>query len=106
MVAPMLKKKKASGPYTDTLSAVSLGARLDVSPRTVRRWKQGAGIPPRYRAVLDMQDGQCGALDPAWQGWRFKNGYLISDNGMQISLGEILAMPITLQLVRALQREL
>jgi Phage protein len=63
--------------------------------RTARRWKNGERkMPETARMILA---GDLGAFDPAWRGWAFRDGKLISPEGWEVSPGDVLS----LQLMRA-----
>jgi hypothetical protein len=70
------------------------------SARTRRRW-QAHGIPARVRASA----GDLGAIDDGWRGWRLIRGELVSPEGWKYRPGELYALPILRERVRALERE-
>jgi hypothetical protein len=60
---------------------------------TARRWRRGSNLPPAY--MLDFVNckvwGDLGFLDPAWRGWRLKDGHLISPEAWMMSMSDVLA---------------
>ena len=60
---------------------------------TARRWKRGAICPPQH--VLDYlhakATGNLGFIDPAWRGWVLRNGHLVSPEGWEMSMSDVLA---------------
>ena len=65
-------------------------ARLaNVDLTTARRWKRGATCPPQ--SALSLLTGDLGYFDPAWQGWKLRNGSLWSPEGWGIRMSDVLA---------------
>jgi len=62
-------------------------AQVDLS--TARRWKRGAICPPK--AVLLLLSGDLGMFDPEWSGWILRRGCLISPEGWEIRMADVLA---------------
>lgn len=87
------------------LPAASLARRFDVHPTTAARWKARNLLPPRYAALAALAAGDVGALDAAWTGWTLRRGELISPEGIAFRPGEVLAIPIRMQQIAALQRD-
>jgi len=60
---------------------------------TARRWRRGSNLPPAY--VLDFVNaksrGDLGFLDPAWRHWVLRGGHLISPEGWELSMSNVLA---------------
>jgi hypothetical protein len=56
---------------------------------TARRWKRGAICPPQ--SALSLLAGDLGFFDPAWRGWRLKDGHLLSPEAWEISMSDVLA---------------
>lgn len=60
---------------------------------TARRWRRGSNLPPPY--VLAYVNAKLTAdlsfLDPAWRGWMLREGHLISPEGWEISMSDVLA---------------
>lgn len=75
-----------------------------VSLKTAGRWKSGTTCPPL--AALMLLAGDIGAFDPAWRGWRAHRGKLISPEGWEITVNDMLAHPLMRQQLAAYQREL
>jgi hypothetical protein len=64
-----------------------------VDVTTARRWKRGAICPPQH-ALLYLQakvNQDLSFLDPAWRGWVLRHGHLISPEGWQMSMSDVLA---------------
>jgi hypothetical protein len=56
---------------------------------TARRWKRGAICPPQ--SALSVLSGDLGFLDPAWRGWKLRQGCLWSPEGWEIRMSDVLA---------------
>lgn len=60
---------------------------------TARRWRRGSNLPPDY--VLAYVNAKLQAdlsfLDPAWKGWVLREGHLVSPEGWQMSMSDVLA---------------
>ena len=63
-----------------------------VDPKTARGWKRGDHRPPP--AALMILRGDLGEFDPAWSGWRLRDGQLLSPEGWPASPGEVLSIPL------------
>lgn len=50
--------------------------------------------------------GDLGCFDPAWRGWKARGGKLISPEGWEITVNDVLALPLTRQQLAAYQGEL
>lgn len=65
--------------------------KVDVT--TARRWKRGATCPPQhvlqYLHARTHQD--LGFIDPEWRGWVLRSGKLISPEGWEMSMSDVLA---------------
>lgn len=65
--------------------------QVDVT--TARRWVRGATCPPQhvllYLHARYYQD--LGVIDPDWRGWKLRHGCLISPEGWQMTMGDVLA---------------
>jgi hypothetical protein len=46
-----------------------------------------------------------GCFDPAWKGWRIRDGQLISPEGWAATPGEILALPLMRAQIASYQRD-
>jgi hypothetical protein len=64
--------------------------KVDVA--TARRWKRGATRPPETAKMILSAD--LGVFDPAFTGWKLRDGQLISPEGWSASPGDILALPL------------
>lgn len=53
-----------------------------------------------------MLAGDLGCLDKAWQGWRVRNGWLISPEAWEIKISDVLSVPILRQRLAAYVTEL
>lgn len=89
----------------------NLGAReiarlTDSAERSARRWIRD-GLAPRLvvRFLQLLTDAPLGALSPPWDGWTLRRGKLCSPDGHEFAPGEIRALPLRLQQLRALERE-
>jgi hypothetical protein len=63
-----------------------------VSIKTATRWKNGTTCPPMSARLLLTGDLKC--LDPAWSGWVVRKGVLISPEGWEITMNDVLAVPL------------
>jgi uncharacterized protein DUF3653 len=63
-----------------------------VSIKTATRWKNGTTCPPKSARLLLL--GDLGCLDDAWAGWVVRRGALISPEGWEIKLNDVLAVPL------------
>lgn len=84
-----------------------LVAICGVDITTARRWRRGSNLPPPY--VLDFVNakkfGYVSFLDPAWRGWVLRKGHLISPEGWEIYLNDVLAVPLLRHQLAAYQSE-
>jgi hypothetical protein len=72
-----------------------------VNVATARRWKRGATrIPEAAKMILT---GDLGAFDPAFRGWKMRDGKLISPEGWEATVGEILSLPLLRAQISAYQ---
>jgi transcriptional regulator with XRE-family HTH domain len=74
-----------------------------VSERTVRRWKDRTRRPSEQELMLLR--GDLGVFDAKWSGWTARDGFLISPEGWQITLNDILATKLKDAQIRAYQGE-
>lgn len=60
---------------------------------TARRWKRGASCPPQHvlRYVHARWTDDLGFLDSEWRGWKLRRGNLISPEGWEITMSDVLA---------------
>lgn len=63
-----------------------------VSLKTARRWKEGSTCPPMSARLLLA--GDLGCLDSAWAGWVVRRGALISPEGWEIKVNDVMAVPL------------
>ena len=75
-----------------------------VSLKTAMRWKDGTTCPPK--SALMLLSGDLGAFDPAWSGWRAYKASLISPEGWEITLGDVISSPLLRQQLAAFKTEL
>lgn len=75
-----------------------------VSLKTARRWKDGSTCPPESALILLRAD--LGCFDAGWQGWRLRRGNLISPEGWEITMGDVISSPILRQQLAAFKTEL
>ena len=47
--------------------------------------------------------GDLGAFDPAWRGWAFRDGKLISPDNWEASPGDVLSLPLMRAQINAYQ---
>jgi hypothetical protein len=74
------------------ISAETIALLCKVNVRTARRWKNGERrMPQTARMILA---GDLGCFDPAWRGWAFRDGKLISPEGWDISPGDVLSISL------------
>lgn len=85
------------------LSIMYIAERCSVDVTTARRWKRGAICPPQ--SALWVLHGDLGHLDPAWTGWRLSRGRLVSPEGWEIFVNDVLATPLLRHQLAAYQTE-
>ena len=88
--------------YGRTINDIARICHVDLT--TARRWKRGARCPPKMALLLIL--GDIGAFDSNWCGWQARDGKLISPEGWEISVNEVLAVPLMRQQIAAYQSEL
>ena len=88
--------------YGITIKEIARICHVDLT--TARRWKRGARCPPKMALLLICGDLKC--FDPEWRGWRARGGKLISPEGWEITVGDVLALPLMRQQLAAYQTEL
>jgi Phage protein len=88
--------------YGITIKEIARICHVDLT--TARRWKRGARCPPKMALLLI--GGDLGAFDPQWRGWRARGGKLISPEGWEITVGDVLGLPLVRQQIAAYQTEL
>ncbi|WP_318470956.1 DUF3653 domain-containing protein [Photobacterium leiognathi] len=61
------------------------------SVRTVTRWDSGQPIPPECRRLMKMNKGiELVNFQNEWEGWMFKKGYLVNEQGIKLTPQQIL----------------
>jgi hypothetical protein len=60
-----------------------------ISERTARRWKNGTVCPPE--TALMILRGDLGVFDPEWRGWLLRSGCLVSPEGWELRMPDVLA---------------
>lgn len=88
--------------YGITIKEIARVCHVDLT--TARRWKRGARCPPKSALLLIL--GDLGCFDPDWRGWVARGGTLISPEGWEITVGEVLAVPLMRQQIAVYQAEL
>lgn len=88
--------------YGRTIKEIARICHVDLT--TARRWKRGARCPPKSALLLIL--GDLSAFDPEWRGWIARGGKLISPEGWEITVGDVLALPLMRQQLAAYQSEL
>lgn len=86
------------------ISIKEIASICHVDLTTARRWKRGARCPPKSALLLIC--GDLIAFDYEWRGWRARGGKLISPEGWEITVGDVLALPLMRQQLAAYQTEL
>ena len=88
--------------YGRTIKEIARICHVDLT--TARRWKRGARCPPKMALLLI--GGDLAAFDPEWRGWQARGGKLISPEGWEITVSDVLALPLMRQQLAAYQSEL
>ena len=72
-----------------------------VDVKTARNWRRGkTQMSETAKMILS---GDLGAFDPAFQGWRMRDGKLISPEGWEATAGDILSIPLMKAQISAYQ---
>lgn len=71
------------------ISISKLARICRVSKKTAARWKDGTTCPPETALMILRADLEC--FDPAWVGWVCRNGKLVSPEGWEMSISDVLA---------------
>lgn len=83
------------------IPAETIAALCKVHLRTATRWKSGERrMPETARMILA---GDLGVFDPAWRGWVLRDGKLRSPEGWEVSLGDVLSVPLMRAQISAYQ---
>lgn len=88
--------------YGISIKEIARICQVDLT--TARRWKRGARCPPKSALLLIRAD--LVAFDPEWRGWQARDGKLISPEGWEITVSDVLALPLMRQQLAAYQTEL
>src|ERR1700731_2529037 len=88
--------------YGITINEIARICQVDLT--TARRWKRGARCPPKSALLLIL--GDLGCFDAAWRGWRIHKGVLISPEGWEITMGDVISSPLLRQQLAAFKTEL
>lgn len=80
---------------------------LNVHRTTIRRWLAGqVQIPGHQLQVIRMLLGHLPGTDGKWQGWSFLKGQLVAPNGAAYQAGDVMAIGLERQRLRALENDL
>jgi hypothetical protein len=80
--------------------------QLNVHRTTVRRWAAGrVQIPGHQHQVIRLLLGHLPGTDGQWSGWAFFKGDLVAPTGDAFKAGDVLAIGLQRQRVRALEEE-
>lgn len=80
--------------------------QLNVHRTTVRRWLAGrVQIPGHQLQVIRMLLGHLPGTEGQWAGWSFFKGELCAPNGQAFNAGQVMAIGLQRQRVRALEEE-
>lgn len=71
--------------------------------KTATRWKDGKTCPPK--SALLLLAGDLGCFDSAWAGWVVRRGALISPEGWEIKLNDVMAVPLVRAQLEAYKTE-
>ena len=82
------------------IPAETIAALCKVNITTARRWKRGKAMPETARMILA---GDLGCFDPAWSGWAFRDGNLVSPEGWEAGPGDVLSIPLMRAQISAYQ---
>lgn len=63
-----------------------------MSLKTAMRWKRGDTRPPQTALMILSDD--LGCFDHAWRGWQLRDGKLISQEGWEVTPGDVLSLPL------------
>jgi hypothetical protein len=81
--------------------------QLNVHRTTVRRWLKGeVQIPGHQLQVIRLLLGHLPGTEGQWAGWSFFKGELVAPNGNAFKAGDVLAIGLERQRVKALEQEL
>lgn len=84
-------------------SAEDIALLCSVSLRTACRWKSGAvAMPAASKMILA---GDLGIFDPEWSGWVIRRNKLISPEGWEITVNDVLGARLHETRLSVMQRE-
>jgi hypothetical protein len=83
------------------IPAETIARLCKVNVRTARRWKAGGRRMPETARMIVA--GDLGCFDPAWRGWAFRDGKLISPEGWEAAPGDVLSIPLMRAQITAYQ---
>jgi hypothetical protein len=84
-------------------SVIEVAALCQVSESQVRRWRYGSTPLPHLVEQALSQD--LSFFDPAWKGWRIRNGKLSAPEGYDYSPGDVLQFEFVQSQLRAWRKE-
>lgn len=86
------------------VSAEIIAEITGVHITTARRWKRGE-MPPlsALKVVALHQTGELGTVDLKWNGWKLRDGKLISDDGTCFTPGEVRSLPFLRMQIQSYQ---
>lgn len=74
-----------------------------VSVKTATRWKRGQSVPPKTALMVLTAD--LGYLSREWLRWTVRGPFLVSPEGWEISMNDVLSAPLLRAQLKALQAE-
>ena len=80
-----------------------IAAICKVSLKTADRWKRGQSVPPPTALMILSAD--LGSLSPDWRRWTVRGDVLVSPEGWEITMNQVLAAPLLRAQLIALQSE-
>lgn len=88
------------------VSAEVIAEITGVHITTGRRWKRGE-VPPlaALKVIALYQTGELGTVDLKWNGWRLRNGLLISEDGSSFTPGQVRAIPFMAMQIDSYKRD-
>lgn len=91
----------------DKLGSTRVERELNVHRTTVKRWVAGqVKIPGHQHQVIRMLLGHLPGTEGKWPGWSFSQGELVAPSGAAYRAGDVLAIGLERQRIRALENEL
>ena len=73
---------------------------------TARRWKKGEQPPLSALKICALyQTGELGTIDLKWNGWRLRDGLLVSPDGQYFTPGNVMSGPFWQQLAKSYQAD-